>query len=238
MKKAIFTLIILAVATMMSAQSLQFEYEGNVYQNGQTIISPYDEDMGEYLQEMKIRNLTNDELNVIVEREIVDNIPDALIYFCWGQCLAPFVDVSDPLPVPANSLSDADLSFHVMFTGDESGVVKVNYYAYDRGNPDDKISITVLAGATAETDEHTVSLSQAYPNPATTQVHFDYSFDGDSNVNVLVYNLLGQEVRNQNLNGNHGRINIAVDDLQPGIYFCSIQVNNVTVKTEKFIVKR
>jgi hypothetical protein len=119
-----------------------------------------------------------------------------------------------------------------------SNVVKANYSAYDRANPDEKINIIVLFGPGAGTEEHTIRLGQAYPNPASSQVHFDFSRNGNSNVNVVVYNLLGQEVKSQIASGNQGRISIAVDDLQPGIYFCSFRVDNEVVRTEKFIVKR
>ena len=45
-------------------------------------------------------------------------------------------------------------------------------------------------------------------------------------------------MKSQLVNSRQSRINISVNDLQPGIYFCSFQVNNEVVKTEKFIVKR
>ena len=238
MKKAFFTLILLAVAAFASAQSLQFEWEGNVIQDGQVLISPFNEAWGEYVLELKIRNLTVDDMNVIVQREIVETADGALVYFCWGLCLSPDANISPEVPVPAMALSDEEFASHVMFTEGETGVVKIKYFAYDAQNPENRVCFTVLAGATAEASEHTFNLGQAYPNPASSQVHFDYNCDGGSNINAVVYNLLGQEVKVQHVSGSHGRINIAVDDLQPGIYFCSIQVDEAIVKTEKFIVKR
>jgi len=238
MKKTIFTLLLLAVGSLMSAQSLQFEYDGHVYENGETIICHFDETMFEYVQHMQIRNISNQDLNVKVEREIIETVNDAITFFCWGQCLAPDNNVSNPVAITANTLSDEAFDIHVSIPDGETGVVKVRYYAYDESDPNSKISFLLLAGQNAETQEYTVSLGQAYPNPATSQVHFDFNCTGTSNMNVVVYNLLGQEVKIQPVNGSRGRINIDVNDLQPGIYFCSIQVNNATVKTEKFIVKR
>lgn len=238
MKKTIFTLVLLAVTTFMAAQTLQFEYDGHVYEDGETIICHFDEAMYEYVQHMQIRNISNQDLNVTVEREIIETVNDAITFFCWGQCLAPDNNISNPVAITANTLSEEAFDIHVSIPDGETGVVKARYYAYDESNPDSKISFLLLAGQTAASPEYTVNLGQAYPNPASTQVHFDFNCTGGSNMNVVVYNLLGQEVKAQPVNGNRGRINIAVDDLQPGIYFCSIQVNNATVKTEKFIVKR
>lgn len=239
MKKTFFTLMLLAVVSLMSAQTLQFEWEGTVYENGQTVISPYFEDYGEYVLDMHIRNLSETDQDVVVEREIVELPEGAISYFCWGLCFMPEINISpDPVLIPAQTLSDEDLAFHVMFTEGETGVAVVNYYAYNPRDPENKIGITVLAGSHAQVTEHTLLLGQAYPNPATNVVHFDYSNNNGSDMNAVVYNLLGQEVKSQVASSNHGRIDIAVDDLQPGIYFCSIKVNNATVKTEKFIVKR
>ena len=47
-KKALLTLSLLAVVGMITAQSLQFEYEGAVLEEGQTITCQFNEDWGEY----------------------------------------------------------------------------------------------------------------------------------------------------------------------------------------------
>lgn len=235
LKKTLLTTVLTAMIGFLAAQSLQFEWEGTVYQDGQTIISPFNEDFYEYVQELKIRNLTGNDMGVVVEREILQNAEGTMIYFCWGVCLSPDVSVSDPVNVPAQTLSDEEFGAHVMFTEGETGVVKVKYYAYDRSDPDNRISITILAGATAGVAEHTINVGQAYPNPATSEVHFDLQSNDD--VNVVVYNLLGQEVKSQFVSAHQSRVNIAVNDLQAGIYFCRFSINGAVVKTEKFIVK-
>ena len=238
MKKTIFTLILLAVVTLMSAQTLQFEYEGHVYENGETIICQYDEAMFEYVQHLNIRNISNQDLNVVVEREILETVDNAITFFCWGLCLAPTGNISPEVLVTANTLSDEAFDIHVIIPEGETGVVKARYYAYDASDPDTKISFLLLAGQTASVYESNLNLGQAYPNPASSQVHFDLKTGGNDHIDVVVYNLLGQEVKSQLVSGHQNRVNIAVDDLQPGIYFCRFSVNGEVLKTEKFIVKR
>ena len=66
-KKSIFTLILLAVIGYVSAQSLQFELNGQALVDGQTVYCPeFNEDFGEFIQEMQIRNISGTDLNVIV----------------------------------------------------------------------------------------------------------------------------------------------------------------------------
>lgn len=237
MKKTFFTLMLLAAVSFMSAQSLQFEKDGEVYQDGQTIIATFES--FEYVVHLHVRNLTDNDQAVMVEQNVTVPAEGAMAYMCWDQCLAPNTFLVDgPVPVPAQSLSENELSGHVMYEAEETTVVTVTYTAYDRANPDERVSINVLFGPNAGTEEYTVNLGQAYPNPASSQVHFDFSGNGSSSVKAVVYNLLGQEVKSQFVNGNQGSINFNVDDLQPGIYFCSFQIGNEMVRTEKFIVKR
>lgn len=227
----------MAVVTLLSAQTLQIEYEDHVYENGETIICEYDEAMLEYVQHLQIRNLSSEELNVIVEQDVFETVPDAIVQFCWGMCYVPSENpfASNPILIPANILSAEDFSIHISIPETETGVVKVKYNVFDRSDPYNLITIIVLAGQTANVAETTFNLGQAYPNPATSQVHFD--LQSNDNVNVVVYNLLGQEVKSQLVSAHQNRVNIAVDDLQAGIYFCRFSINGAVVKTEKFIVK-
>ncbi|MBQ3710404.1 MAG: T9SS type A sorting domain-containing protein [Bacteroidales bacterium] len=240
MKKAFFTLALLAVVTLLSAQTLQIEYEDHVYENGETIICEYDEDLFEYVQHLQIRNLSSEEVNVIVEQDIIETFPDVMVQFCWGMCYVPSTNpfASNPVIIPANVLSAEDFSIHIAIPETETGVVKVKYYAYDRSDPDNRISITILAGATAGVAEHSINVGQAYPNPASTQVQFTLQGNNNDNIEAVVYNLLGQEVKSQLVSGRQNRVIIAVDDLEAGIYFCRFSVNGAVAKTEKFIVKR
>ena len=232
--------MLLAVAALVSAQDLQFEFDGTVYHDGDTIVSPFNEATGEYNIELQIRNLTDTPLNVVVEREFLQDVPGSCCIFCWGLCLDPAINISLPVTVEAQTLSSDKFSSHVSFN-EEPGLEIIRYYAYssDQDEPNNRISIIIKAGTSGSgVAENTLNVGKAYPNPASSQVHFNLKANSNSDVKVMVYNLLGQEVKSQWANGSTGRINLAVDDLQPGIYFCSFLVNNEVVKTEKFIVKR
>jgi len=240
MKKTIFTLLLLAMATMLSAQSLQIELDGQAFENGETVICPFNEAFYEYALLLNIRNNSNHDQSVVVEQDIVTTFDDVMVTFCWGVCLIPTTNpaVSPEVVIPANTLSPEEFAIHISIPDFETGTVKIIYTAYDASNPDEKVTLTVLAGQTANVAENNFTLGQAYPNPASSQIHFNYTNNDGSLVNVVVYNLLGQEVKSQMVSGSHGRINFDVTDLQAGIYFCSILVGNTAVKTEKFIVKR
>ena len=117
--------------------------------------------------------------------------------------------------------------------------MEIKYSAYDENNPSERVTINVVfnkSGESVADHSHTMTMGKAYPNPASSLVHFDYSFDG--NLSAVVYNLLGQEVLRQDLNANSGQMTLSVADLQEGIYFCTMMVNGRACATEKFVVKK
>lgn len=242
MRKSFFTLILLALASFVSAQTLQFEWEGHVYEEGDVIECTNDEyGVGEYIQHMQLKNLASDSVHVIVEKEIIEDLEGAMNFFCWGSCFDPSIFVSPhPVTIEANSVtSDGALSFHVLFDEEVFGKVEIKYSAYDENNPSERVTINVVfnkSGESVADHSHTMTMGKAYPNPASSLVHFDYSFDG--NLSAVVYNLLGQEVLRQDLNANSGQMTLSVADLQEGIYFCTMMVNGRACATEKFVVKK
>ena len=118
------------------------------------------------------------------------------------------------------------------------GYVVVKYSAYDERHPDERVSIIVKFHKSGEgvDDNALFEMSQAYPNPASSMVNFDYSFNG--NLTAVVYNILGQEVLRENLNANTGKLSFSVADLNDGIYFCTMLVNGNASTTQKFVVKK
>lgn len=241
-KKAFFTLLFLSVTAWVSAQSLQFELNGHVYEEGETIQCNTPTEWGEYLQDMQIRNLTSQDWNVLVKKEVIEDLEGVSNYFCWGLCFGPDTYVSpNPVAVPANSVTSVGaLSFHAMFEENVFGKVQVKYSAYDERHPEDAVTINVVFHKSGEGvhEVAAVRFGQAYPNPASSVVNFDYNVNASDRASVSVYNLLGQEVMNLPINTLQDRLSISVADLNNGIYFCNLFVNGSAVKTEKFVVKK
>lgn len=232
-RKSLLTLVLLAFAGFVSAQSLQFELNGEVFTDGQEITCTNDEyGFGEIIQHMSLRNISNNDLSVLVEKEIVQDMEGAMNTFCFGNCYGPDTFIGEPVRISAQSLNTDDLSFHVIF--EQFGSVVMKYYAYDSANPTDRVSIVVkfVYGDTGVSES--ISMSSAYPNPASSVVRFDVNCEGAASVEL--FNLLGQKVMNQSVE--NGQVVLSVADLNEGVYFCNLKVNGQVVKTEKFIVKK
>lgn len=242
MKKSIFTLVFMAVIGCVSAQSLQFEWNGHVYSDGEEVVCTNDEyGYGEYIQHMQLRNLTSNELNVVVEKEVLEDLEGTMNFFCWGLCFGPDTYVSpNPVAIPANTITDEGaLSFHAMFEEPVFGKVLVRYSAYDEHHPDERATINVVFHKSGEGlgETHAVYFGKPYPNPANSTVSFDYNLSG-SNATAVIYNLVGQEVMRQELYTFEGKMSMSVSSLNDGIYFCSVMHNGQTLATVKFVVKK
>ena len=242
-KKSIFTMLFITVLGWVSAQSLQFEWDGHVYAEGETIECTNDEyGYGEFIQHMQLRNLTSGDLNVIVEKDVVSDLAGTTNFFCWGSCFGPDVFVSpNPVMVAANSVTgEGELSLHVLFDPEVFGKVEVKYSAYDRSNISERVTINVVFNKSGEglNNPSAVRFGRAYPNPASSVINFDYSLNVNDKASVSIYNLLGQEVMNLPMNTLQDRLSFSVSELNDGIYFCNLFVNGCAVKTEKFVVKK
>ena len=248
-KKLFFTLAFFAVTGWVSAQSLQFELDGKVFANNEVLIcDPEPSSIGELAQEMQIRNLTNETISVVVRKEYVKIVEGTENTFCWGLCFGEPTFESRPVNLEANAVSMmGELSFHhqldLEYTENQDnfvvGTSVVRYYAYPSSDPDNAVCIEVWFAYGAEgIDENKVSFGHAYPNPASSVVRFNYQLPAAGNASVSVYNLLGQEVMNQELSNMQGQAILSVADLNEGVYFCNLKVNGRAVKTEKFVVKR
>ena len=124
MKKTFFTLMLVAVVTMLSAQTLQFEHDGHVYQNGETIICRFNEDYAEYVIELNIRNLSDNDMNIVMEQDILEAADGIMMQLCWGSCMASNEHlITRPVLVPAQTLSTDVVSLHCGFLEGETGVV-------------------------------------------------------------------------------------------------------------------
>ena len=241
-RKSIFTLMLLAVMGYVSAQSLQFEWDGHAYSEGEEIVCTNDEyGYGEYIQHIQLRNLTSGDLNVIVEKEVVENLEGTMNFFCWGACFGPDTYVSpNPVTVDANSVTgDEALSFHVMFEEGVFGKVHMKYSAYDERNPGERVTINVIFHKSGVGVDEMPALyfGKPYPNPANSTVSFDYNLSG-SNATAVIYNLVGQEVMRQEINTFEGKMSLSVAELNDGIYFCSVKRNGQNFATVKFVVKK
>ena len=82
-----------------------------------------------------------------------------------------------------------------------------------------------------------VYFSEAYPNPASGTISFNYSLPEKTNAKIYITNILGAKVADVELNANSGKQIISTNELNAGIYFYSLIVNDKVFCTRKLVIK-
>jgi hypothetical protein len=78
-----------------------------------------------------------------------------------------------------------------------------------------------------------------YPNPASTKAVLNYKLPNSvKSGEVKIINLVGKTLKTIPITNREGKISIDVSDLSQGIYFYAINLDGVTVKTKKLIIKK
>lgn len=79
---------------------------------------------------------------------------------------------------------------------------------------------------------------ELYPNPTNDEIHFVLTTKKISNVEIHIFNSLGQEIYYKKFNKIFGRHHLHIyPNLSSGMYFCMIKMNN-KVFSEKLIIVR
>lgn len=243
MKKLFFTLALVLSVMVLSAQFTVTESDtGNTVTNGATyeVFGDGSAAFGELVIEFRV---TAFEPVRMVGEKIENNVvPGTSNYICFGQCLSPSVYVTPPVMLYENQGE----MFSMHYVADDYMTVlnqeqSMTYHIYDANVPGSPFVINVIFKYTYDGTEDYDSaevFSNAYPMPACDVVNFDYNFASSVDAEVAIYNMMGQEVLRNELNGMSGKASINVSDLADGIYFYSLIVNGKTEKSSKLIIRK
>lgn len=96
------------------------------------------------------------------------------------------------------------------------------------------------ASTTGISDEtlRNVTFSAPYPNPSDSYVNFDFDIPNEVNrADILITNLLGAVVYEGTIGSHSGSKRIDVSNLESGIYFATLRLDNQIASTQKVLVK-
>jgi hypothetical protein len=84
-----------------------------------------------------------------------------------------------------------------------------------------------------------VTVKDVYPNPSVDHAYVDYSLTSEHvKAKIRVHNILGNIVGEYDLTPHETLVRIKTDDLNAGIYFYTLYLDNESVMTRKLIVKK
>jgi hypothetical protein len=84
-----------------------------------------------------------------------------------------------------------------------------------------------------------IDISNIYPNPANDLVKFNYHIiDANARVKITIRNVLGSILKEEELSPQVHQLEISVSEYSAGIYFYTLSINNKSIITKKFLVRR
>lgn len=247
MKKIILLSFVFSlVMGSISAQSLELTYNGDVVTNDQEItllVDPFDVETNPAAVYIVVKNTSAAPLGVMVRKYDVRLVEETSVSFCWaGSCYAPSTYLS-PEAMRIESQGTTEDFHGDYYHNSIQGTSVARFTFFNEDNPGDSTSVVInyIVGYLG-IDKNTasaVTISNLYPNPATSASFVDYKLPKSvANASLRVSNLLGVTVMEIPLNRNEGKATINVSNLKEGIYFYSLIVNNSATHTRKFVVKR
>ncbi len=194
---------------------------------------------------VKIRNLTDKPIQIVVRR--LDKVigTSQQNYFCWdGECYDPSVD---ELPLSKRvAPGETSVKFEsVLEAGLVAGISSVKYLIYDRDDPayavEYEVNYTVNEdrGKNAIFNSEDLRINEVYPNPVREYAVIDYNIHNEEiEAKIMLHNVLGSVVGEYELSYLETKLKINTRELNPGVYFYTLYLDNDGVITKKLIVRK
>ena len=240
-KKVLIFTALLFSGLFACAQSLSLSYSGGSIPNGGSIT--VGGDASTIIEgHVYFTNNTGSAVNVMVKKTEISLITGSDNSFCFnGSCYPPFVYVSLTAFSLAGGATNTTTFYGDYSANGNTGISTVAYTFYNQADPNDSAQVVVNYDATSGINGHTAlktDLSNGYPNPASSYVSFRYSLGSEvTSARVVLMDLLGTEIRQQELNDPEGKVVFATSDLANGVYFYAFVINDKKVLSRKLVIK-
>lgn len=243
MKKTLLTLTVIFLAVVsMNAQDLTLSWDGVTL--GDTITLWGDPTDTEIVAHAIVHNNTDKDLSIMVRRNRIYLVDSTVSAFCWGgACWPPDTEESPQaqLLTAGTQSGDEDFSGHYN-PKNQNGTSIVEYTFYNEANEDQNVKIVVKYWASpmdvAEDVMKGGSISDIYPNPATTAVNINFDMPSTVEVaKVQIVNLLGSVVKEATIEPNSSSLSLNISELKGGVYFYAVVINGDVYRTRKLLIK-
>jgi hypothetical protein len=199
--------------------------------------------IGETIKAPVLFKNTSDKAVTLIIRKVNSEIGSTQKnYFCIdANCLDQKVEDHIIKIEPGQTLT----SFNVVL---EAGLVSayssVKYIAYNKSNPSETAEIELHFTIDDKPEKQNIytsrhiSIHDVYPNPINDHAFVDYKILSDKiKAKIIIHNILGSAVGEYELPTLESKVKIRGEELNAGIYFYTLYIDNEGVMTRKLIVK-
>lgn len=232
--------IALCAAGYMQAQSVRFVQNGEIIENDANIrLYEYDEIMGQMEWAPTLRNMTDHDVNIVIQTSVISNEDNSLLALCvGGSCYAPSATETSVITVPAGGETT---DFHTQFTPKGETSKAIAYYILmnvddDTSEDFQAVSVTYDYPAYLASETLTSALKQFTLIQNGSNLVCRYSFDKQASRQVVISNMVGAQVASFTLDNTSGEKWVSAQ-LPKGIYIYTLVENGRNLKSHKIIIR-
>jgi hypothetical protein len=202
-----------------------------------TIYYVYQDTSSIYTGAFNIKNSSGVNITSKLRKEELSMSTGAISSICYsGICCPSFVYTTKCYPHSAGATlaMNADFTYSKSYTSST-----IRYTVYNCADLNDSASFIIVYNASPASIKQQstgFSISEPYPNPASSVLHINYTMSNTAGVHILVYDLLGSIVRSAEIVQTSGIWSLSTEDLRAGMYFYSLEINHKILTTRKFLV--
>lgn len=245
MKKILTSLFLISVTTYSFGQSLRL-YNGATDITNTTITIPITANTSQ-ANDIDIHNITSSPVNFKIRRTIVSPPLDSncSVYFCTGiTCYSPSTNAvytgnnAVTLNGNTNLTGSQGLIAHFDVGPSCCDNTYIKYQAFVVGVTGDTATFTIHYSCASGINDlkKSGSISNAYPNPANSLIAINYEVNDNTNGKIIIYDMLGKQVKEFTITDKQGIAKINVADLNAGIYFYSFVIDGKAIATKKLVI--
>ncbi len=168
------------------------------------------------------------------------NTPTAYSTYCTCiNCYPPATTMSVLFTLVPGESCDLIADY---FPDSTAGTGQVRYTILNQNNLADSATVDFIYNSTPTGINSNVfekaSVSNPAPNPTSSVFAINYKLGSTTSVGakMVVYNMLGDRVKEQSIEENDGTIRMDVSTFNQGIYICSLESEGKTLVTRRLVV--
>lgn len=243
MKKILLLAAAVIAAVAVQAQSVCFVQDGEVLQDGATVLlTEVDPSGSMILWEPIIRNTSDDVVSFIISMNVIEKkYAEDMVSTCTHTCYPEQVTEFPAMTLDAGAETTHN-DFHGQFTlmaammSDKTdSYAKVEYTITDADSDEKIVAVIVEYDMAKASVEGALVASEAKLFQNGGNLMCRYNFDSAANRSVVVSSIVGATVANVPLNGNNGEV--VLNRLPKGVYVYTLVEDGRNVKSRKIVVR-
>jgi len=186
---------------------------------------------------LKVKNISNNTIDILCEKTIIDTTAGTINIFCWGGLCYGH---NDYISTSFNTLAPGEED-SVDFKGTYNAFcdlssATIEYCFFPNTNPNDRTCMTILynEGTSSVKSISSDSFIGFFPNPTKEKTTFIHN--AEKNTILRIIDVLGNNVKEISVESSD-KTELYLGDLSKGVYFGCLTKNNKVLKTNKLIIQ-